>query len=239
MKIRILTRRWKKTDFAEHFCDERQQKSRREIIFYAADVFRKRIKGTPQGVPDKRRAEIMREQDFRGPDPRREDISNVIFSTTGIPLLDLMLYSKLEECRQNDIGLDIFVNTPINVEMQALGIKVPELLRLFGDLIRNAIQSIVKTAGTERSILLLITYNEQHQLEFQVFDSGVPVCGQPDEAPETGGGMENDLADIAEILADTGASIEVAALTNEYDIFTKQVCIRFDQKAERSPDKSI
>lgn len=175
-----------------------------------------------------------------GRDMREEDIHSVMFSSTGIPLVDLMLLAKLEECKQNNIGLDIFVNTTIDGELASLGMRVPELLHLFGGLVNNAIQAIVKTVSAERSILVIVTYNAQRCLEFQVFDSGVlpqqSDLKQPGECQNAQGAAEEELTEVMEILDQFGVSIEAVPVENPHDIYTRRVRVCFDKKAARQFD---
>ncbi len=160
-----------------------------------------------------------------------------LFSSTGIQMLDLLLCEKLEECRRRCIEMDIFVYAVIDREMRSLGIGNQELLRLFGDLIRNAMRAIVKAADTQRDILVVITYNEQGELEFQFYDNGVPfpknVLSHLGERRNEEAGTGNGLADMMEILDRVKASLEITPLKNENDIFTKRIRICFDKKAER------
>ena len=160
-----------------------------------------------------------------------------LFSSTGVQMLDLMLCKKLEECRSQCIEMDIFVYATIDKKMRALRITNQELLRLFGDLIRNAMRAIIKAADTQRDILLMITYNDEENLEFQIYDNGVPfprsVLSHLGERQNKEAGTGNGLADMMEILDRVKASIEILPLKNENDIFTKRICICFDGKATR------
>lgn len=161
-----------------------------------------------------------------------------LFSSTGIQMLDLLLCEKLEECRGQCIEMDIFVYTPIDRAMRALGIDTQELLRLFGDLIRNAARAIVKAADTQRDILVMIACNGQEELEFQFYDNGVPfpksVLAHLGERHNEEAGTGNGLADMMEVLDRVKASLEIRPLENDADIFTKKICIRFDGKGERN-----
>lgn len=160
-----------------------------------------------------------------------------LFSSTGIQILDLMLCEKLEECRRQCIEMDIFVYATIHREMKTLGIGVQELLRLFGDLIRNAMRAIVKAADTQRDILVIIAYNEERDLEFQFYDNGVPfptgVLSHLGERRNEEAGTGNGLADMMETLDRVKASLEIAPLKNENDIFTKRIRICFDGRGVR------
>lgn len=165
------------------------------------------------------------------------DVDSVLFSSTGMQLVDLMLQTKLEECADNEIGMDIFVNTMIDREMETLGISEEELVIFLGELVRNAIHSIIKTAGTERNILVVIAYNPQKNLEFQVYDSGVSfpqlVFDHLGERRNEEAGTGNGLADIVRVLDRVQASIEITPIHNPDDVFTKRICVCFDEKSER------
>lgn len=160
-----------------------------------------------------------------------------LFSSTGVQMLDLMLCEKLEECRDKSIEMDVFVYAKIDKEMRALKISDQELLRLFGDLIRNAIRAIVKAADIQRDILVLITYNDEKELEFQFYDNGVPfpknVLSHLGERRNEEAGTGNGLADMMETLDRVKASLAIEPLDQSGDIFTKKICIRFDGKADR------
>lgn len=160
-----------------------------------------------------------------------------LFSSTGVQMLDLMLCEKLEECRDKSIEMDIFIYATIDRKMRALGISDHELLRLFGDLIRNAIRAIVKAADVQRDILVLITRNDEQELEFQFYDNGVPfpksVLSHLGERRNEEAGTGNGLADMMEILDRVNASLEIMPLNNPGDIFTKRIRICFDGKATR------
>lgn len=175
-------------------------------------------------------------------DLRSFDMDSVLFSSTGMQLVDLMLQAKLEECTRHEIGMDIFVNTTINKEMEALDIREEEVVIFLGELIRNAIHSIVKTAGTERNILVIIACNAQKQLEFQIFDSGVSfpqiVFDHLGERRNEEAGTGNGLADIVRVLDRVQASIAITPIDNPDDVFTKRICVCFDGRSERKLDPS-
>ena len=161
-----------------------------------------------------------------------------LFSSTGVQMLDLMLCKKLEECRNQCIEMDIFVYAAIDKKMRILGITNQELLRLFGDLIRNAMRAVIKAADTQRDILIMITYNSEGDLEFQIYDNGVPfprsVLSHLGERGNKEAGTGNGLADMMEILNRVKASLEITTMESKNDIFTKKICICFDGKAIRN-----
>lgn len=203
-----------------------------QMTFFAS-IGKNCYRGTNTGVCDIGRGEkalcLYRKEEL--------DMNRELFSSTGIQMLDLMLCKKLEECRRQYIEMDIFVYATINKRMRELGISTQELLRLFGDLIRNAMHAIVKAANTRRDILLVITCNGEGELEFQIYDNGVPfprsVLSHLGERRNEEAGTGNGLADMMEILDRVQASLEITPLQNENDIFTKRLRICFDEKATR------
>ena len=164
-----------------------------------------------------------------------------LFNTTGVGLLDLMLQNKVSECRKKNIEMEVFVNTEIDEDMEDLGISDGELIRMMGDLLRNAIKAVEASNMPNGMILALVARDEAGCVELQVHDSGVPFPEEILEKLGTRGnttwGTGNGIADLMESLQRVRASFEIIPEPDPDDIFTKEVCIRFDGKGALMPEE--
>lgn len=161
-----------------------------------------------------------------------QELNAGLFNTTGIALVDLLFQSKIEECAKCDIELDVFVNTQIDRDMKRLGIGEGELARMLGDLLQNAVHAVMKAEESERMILVVIARTEDACLEFHIHDSGVPfpqkILDCFGQRGNTTWGTGNGIADLMGTLNRVHASIRITPVTDPEDVFTKEICIRFD-----------
>ncbi len=157
-----------------------------------------------------------------------------LFNTTGVGLLDLMLQNKVSECRNRNIEMEVFVNTEIDEDMEELHISDGELIRMMGDLLRNAIHAVEAAGASNGMILALVARNAYGHVELQVHDSGVPfpkeIMDNIGKRGNTTWGTGNGIADLIVSLRRVRASFDIIPVPDPDDIFTKEVCIRFDGK---------
>jgi len=160
------------------------------------------------------------------------DMSAEFFDTTGIDLTDLLLRTKILECSDQDIELNVFVSTEIDKDMKRLDVGDGEITRMLGDLLRNAMHAVSRV--TDKMILLLIARDENDCVLIKIFDSGIPfppyVLENLGERGFTTWGTGNGLADLMETLRRAHASIEICTEMKPSDVFTKQINICFDGK---------
>lgn len=158
------------------------------------------------------------------------EMSAELFETTGIDLVDLLLKTKMTECVEQDIELDVFVGTQIHKDMKRLDISDGEIARLIGDLLRNAIHAV--NGLKNKMILLLIAKDEDEHVLIRIYDSGIPfppyVLERFGERGNTTWGTGNGLADMMDTLKRVHASVEVNTEMAPGDVFTKEICICFD-----------
>lgn len=164
-----------------------------------------------------------------------QELSAELFYSTGIELLDLLLQSKIIECMEQDIELNVFVNDEIDKDMKRLGIGDGELTRMIGDLLQNAVHAVRKAEVSSRMILVVIARGEEGYVEFHIHDSGVPfpqkILDSFGQRGNTTWGTGNGIADLMETLNRVNASIQITHSPDPEDIFTKEICICFDGKA--------
>ena len=158
------------------------------------------------------------------------EMSAELFETTGIDFVDLLLRTKIIECEEQDIELDVFVSTQIDKDMKRMNITEGEITRLLGDLLRNAINAV---DGLEnKMILLLIARDEDDCVLIRVYDSGIPfpphILEHFGERGNTTWGTGNGLADMMETVSRARASIEINRQMEPQDVFTKGIFICFD-----------
>ena len=158
------------------------------------------------------------------------EMSAELFETTGIDFVDLLLRTKIIECEEQDIELDVFVSTQIDKDMKRMNITEGEITRLLGDLLRNAINAV---DGLEnKMILLLIARDEDDCVLIRVYDSGIPfpphILEHFGERGNTTWGTGNGLADMMETVNRARASIEINRQMDPQDVFTKGIFICFD-----------
>ena len=160
--------------------------------------------------------------------------------TTGIDLVNLLLRTKVMECSEQDIELNVFVSTQIAEDMKRMDISDGEITRLLGDLLRNAINAVSKLQN--RVILLLIARDENGCVLIRIYDSGIPfppyILERFGERGNTTWGTGNGLADLMETLRRVHASIEINMDMEPGDVFTKGIYICFDGKDDVEIKKS-
>ena len=170
------------------------------------------------------------------------EMSAELFDTTGIDLVDLLLKTKITECVEQDIELDVFVGTQIHKDMKRLDIGDGEIARLIGDLLRNAIHAV--NGLKNKMVLLLIVKDEDEHVLIRIYDSGIPfppyVLERFGERGNTTWGTGNGLADLMDTLKRVHASIEINTEMAPGDVFTKEICICFDgEDRVKIPHKDI
>ncbi len=167
------------------------------------------------------------------------EMNAMLFNTTGIQLLDLLLQNRMNECFRRDIEMEVFVGAKIDEEMKRMGLGEGELVRMMGDLIRNAINAVEEMDSSERMILVVISRDEYGYIEVHIHDSGVPfpteILEKFGERGNTTWGTGNGIADLVESLRRVHGSVEVVPETDPEDIFTKEICIRFDGSGRIGP----
>lgn len=168
------------------------------------------------------------------------EMSAELFETTGIDFVDLLLRTKIIECEEQDIELDVFVSTRIDKDMKRMNITEGEITRLLGDLLRNAINAV---EGLEdKMILLLIARDADDCVLIRVYDSGIPFPPQIlehfGERGNTTWGTGNGLADMMETVSRARASIEINRQMDPQDVFTKGIFICFDGRNRVMINKS-
>lgn len=160
------------------------------------------------------------------------EVSAEFIETTGIDLTDLLLRTKVIECGEEDIQLEVFVGTQIDKDMKRADISGGEITRLLGDLLRNAINAV--TGLQDKVILLMVVRDENGHVLIQVFDTGIPfppyVLERFGERGNTTWGTGNGIADMMETLKRVHASIEVNTKLGQEDVFEKVISICFDGK---------
>ncbi len=167
------------------------------------------------------------------------EMNAMLFNTTGIQLLDLLLQNRMNECFRRDIEMEVFVGAKIDEDMKRMGLGEGELVRMMGDLIRNAINAVEEMDSSERMILVVISRDEYGYIEVHIHDSGVPfpteILEKFGERGNTTWGTGNGIADLVESLRRVHGSVEVIPETDPEDIFTKEICIRFDGSGRIGP----
>lgn len=185
------------------------------------------------GTQDERMREKLKEvcHDY-GKELGGIEMSSEFFETTGIDLVDLLLRTKIIECEEQDIELDVFVSTQIAKDMKRLDIGDGEIMRLLGDLLRNGMHAV--RGLKEKVMLLLIARDQSGCVLIQIYDSGVPfppyILEHFGERGSTTWGTGNGLADMMETLNRVKASIEINMDMKPEDVFTKGIYICFDGK---------
>ena len=135
--------------------------------------------------------------------------------------------------------MEVFVGAKIDEDMKRMGLGEGELVRMMGDLIRNAINAVEEMDSSERMILVVISRDEYGYIEVHIHDSGVPfpteILEKFGERGNTTWGTGNGIADLVESLRRVHGSVEVIPETDPEDIFTKEICIRFDGSGRIGP----
>ena len=185
------------------------------------------------GTQDERMREKLEEvcHDY-GKELGGVEMSAELFETTGIDLVNLLLRTKIIECGEQDIELDVFVSTQIDKDMKRLDVSDGEITRLLGDLLRNAIHAVEDLSN--KMILLLIARDENGCVLIRIYDSGIPfpdhILERFGERGNTTWGTGNGLADLMETVNRVQASIEINTEMAPEDVFTKEISICFDGK---------
>lgn len=218
----------------EYEADNRQMSQKlhrsKEILPLLADY----ISGMEE-IPDEKLREKLQEvcRDY-GKELGAIEMSPALFHTTGIELVDLLIQNKVEECRRRGIEMDVFVGTTIEEDMERLDISDGELVRMLADLLRNAINAV---KDMEEAVILTVVARDEHgHVEIDIHDSGKPfppeILEKFGERGNTTWGTGNGIADLMESLRRVNASIEIIPEEEPDDVFTKQICIRFDGEGE-------
>lgn len=164
------------------------------------------------------------------------EMSADFFETTGIDLTDLLLRTKVIECGEQEIELNVFVNTQINKDMKRMDISDAEITRLLGDLLRNAIHAV--SGLSDPVILLMIARDEKDCVLIRIYDSGIPfppyVLEHFGERGNTTWGTGNGLADLMETVNRVSASVAINTELDPDDVFKKEISICFDGKNDVS-----
>lgn len=185
------------------------------------------------GTQDERMREKLEEvcHDY-GKELGGAEMSAELFETTGIDLVNLLLRTKIIECSEQDIELDVFVSAQIDKDMKRLDVSDGEITRLLGDLLRNAIHAVEDLSN--KMILLLIARDENGCVLIRIYDSGIPfpdhILERFGERGNTTWGTGNGLADLMETVTRVQASIEINTEMAPEDVFTKEISICFDGK---------
>ena len=183
------------------------------------------------GTQDERMREKLEEvcHDY-GKELGGAEMSAELFETTGIDLVNLLLRTKIIECSEQDIELDVFVSAQIDKDMKRLDVSDGEITRLLGDLLRNAIHAVEDLSN--KMILLLIARDENGCVLIRIYDSGIPfpdhILERFGERGNTTWGTGNGLADLMETVNRVQASIEINTEMAPEDVFTKEISICFD-----------
>lgn len=185
------------------------------------------------GTQDERMLEKLKEvcHDY-GKELGKTEMSSEFFETTGIDLVDLLLRTKIIECEEEDIELDVFVSAQIAKDMERLDIGDGEVMRLLGDLLRNGMNAV--RGLREKALLLLIARDQDGCVLIKLYDSGIPfppyILEHFGERGNTTWGTGNGLADLMETLNRVDASIEIDMDMKPEDVYTKGIYICFDGK---------
>ena len=222
---------YKMAKIQEMYADDNQQMSQKlhrskEILPMIANYV-----SSMDAVPDERMRKKLEEVcDDYGKELGGMEMCAEFIETTGIDLVDLLLRTKIMECSEQDIELNVFVSTQIDEDMKQLDISDGEITRLLGDLLRNAIHAVSNLQN--KMILLLIARDENGYVLIRIYDSGIPfppyVLERFGERGNTTWGTGNGLADMMETLRRVHASIEINLDMESGDVFTKGIFICFD-----------
>lgn len=222
---------YKMAKIQKMYADDNQQMSQKlhrskEILPMIANYV-----STMDGTPDEGMRKKLEEvcHDY-GKELGGTQMCAEFIETTGIDLVDLLLRTKIIECGEQDIELNVFVSTQIAEDMKRMDISDGEITRLMGDLLRNSINAVSKLQN--RMILLLIARDENDCVLIRIYDSGIPfppyVLERFGERGNTTWGTGNGIADMMETLRRVHASIEINMDMDAGDVFTKGIFICFD-----------
>ena len=222
---------YKMAKIQKMYADDNQQMSQKlhrskEILPMIANYV-----STMDGTPDEGMRKKLEEvcHDY-GKELGGTQMCAEFIETTGIDLVDLLLRTKIIECGEQDIELNVFVSTQIAEDMKRMDISDGEITRLMGDLLRNSINAVSKLQN--KMILLLIARDENDCVLIRIYDSGIPfppyVLERFGERGNTTWGTGNGIADMMETLRRVHASIEINMDMDAGDVFTKGIFICFD-----------
>ena len=160
-------------------------------------------------------------------------MSAEFFNSTGVPLVDLLLQSKMIEFNDKGIELDVFVSTNIEEELKKGDISDGECMRMLADLLRNAEYAV--EGEFMKLILMMIVRDQRGILWMKLYDSGVPfpekVLAQLGKRGATTWGTGNGISDVLETLRRARASFEIHTKMEEDDLYTKEVALCFDGRS--------
>lgn len=167
---------------------------------------------------------------------RREAANIKSFNTTGSFMLDEQLERYLEEAAEQKFDLDIIVRAPTDEILESNQIKIYPLMQIIGDLYRNA-NKIVRKRKSGGHILICFGFNEERNYEISMYDNGeaFPECilERLGERGVTIDGTGHGLADVFEALDKCKASFILKQSLFESSIFTKGICIVFDNEGKK------
>lgn len=147
---------------------------------------------------------------------------------TGNEFLDVILTEKSLYCNKNDIKFNYMIDG------ERLAFLAPmDLISLFGNLIGNAVESVLKLEQKERRVISLSTYAQEYLLYIHSenfytgkikFESGLPVTTKED-ATNHGYGMKS----IRMIVEKYGGRVSV---TTTEDLFACNIVIPLPKSAK-------
>ena len=154
------------------------------------------------------------------------------FTSTGLLLLDGQLQMKRQEAAGEGIAFDCVVTSPAAVLVKEGVLDQFRLQQVIGDLLRNALRAIRAGGGEDRRMLLVLGETREGY-QIKLCDTGLPF---PEEVLRnfgrrglTTGGSGHGLADLCEIMAQCGGSIQVTE--HEAGSFTKTITLTMDGRA--------
>ncbi len=167
---------------------------------------------------------------------RAEALVAKTFASTGSPLLDDMLERYLLEAAQKEIEVDVIVQSPIRPLLKEQKIEIGLLLRMFGDIYRNA-EKVVLKKGDEGQVLVFMGYNQDREYEISVCDNGAAfprhVLKHLGERGVTTDGTGHGMADVFEVLDKYKISFMLEQDFPKGQMFTKAVRLVFDGQGRR------
>ncbi len=167
---------------------------------------------------------------------RAEALSAKTFVSTGSPLLDDMLERYLLEAAHKEIEVDIIVQAPISPLLKEQKIEIGLLLRMFGDIYRNA-EKVVLKKGDEGQVLVCMGYNQDGEYEISVYDNGAAFPGHVlkrlGQRGVTTDGTGHGMADVFEVLDKYKISFMLEQHFPKEHMFTKAVRLIFDRQGRR------
>ena len=167
---------------------------------------------------------------------KREAAVLKTFETTECFALDGQLERYLEEAAEQGFELDIMVRASVKEILNEKKIELYSLLQVVGDLYRNAYKAVLKNEKQGR-ILICFGYNWEGYYEISIHDNGplFPeyVLKHLGERGVTTGGTGHGMADIFEVLKRNQISYVLNQDLPEGGIFTKSICLVFDDKGNR------